>query len=137
MVTFKKKSFFKKVSLFTLSALYLGAGSNHFWHPKAYIDLIPPYFSHHYFLNIISGISEILAGILLLFPGTIKIGIFLIIALLIAFIPAHIYLIQMKGCVSKYMCTSEWIAWIRLIPFQFVLMLWAWKTYEWNNTKAN
>lgn len=138
-IRFKKKSILKKLSLFTLSALYISAGINHFWHPKAYIDLIPPYFPHHDILNIISGISETLAGILVLFHGTRKMGIILIIALLIAFIPAHIYLIEMKGCVSKYMCTSEFIAWIRLFPFQFVLMLWAWKTYKWNNkndTKA-
>jgi uncharacterized membrane protein len=135
MLTFKKKSFLKKLGLFTLSAFYIGAGSNHFWHPKAYIDLIPPYFANHYLLNIISGISEILAGILILFPGTRKMGTFLIIALLIAFIPAHIYLIQMKGCISKYMCTSEWIAWLRLIPIQFILMWWAWKTYKSNYTE--
>lgn len=122
----------KKISLVLLCTFYIGAGINHFWHPKGYLDLIPPYFSNHYLLNIISGVFEIIGGILMMIPFTRKISAWLIIALLIAFIPAHIYWIQQKGCVSNYLCVAEWIAWIRLFPFQFILMWWAWKTYQWN-----
>ena len=124
----------KKVSLILLCVFYIVAGINHFWHPATYLDLIPPYFPNHYLLNIISGICEIIAGVLMLFPVTRKISAYLIIALLIAFIPAHIYLIQQQGCVSKHLCVAEWIGWIRLFPFQIILMWWAWKTYKWNNT---
>ncbi len=46
--------------------------------------------------------------------------------MLIAFIPAHIYMIQMKGCMSEAMCIPEWAAWLRLFPLQFILMWWAW-----------
>ena len=122
----------KKVSLFILFTFYIIAGSNHFWHPTAYLDIIPPYFSNHNLINILSGICEIIAGVLMIIPVTRKISAYLIIALLIVFIPAHIYLIQQRGCVSKYLCVPGWIAWIRLFPFQFILMWWAWKTYKWN-----
>ncbi len=122
----------KKISLVLLCGLYIGAGINHFWHPKAYLDLIPPYFPYHYLLNIIAGSFEIIGGILMIIPSTRKISAILIIALLIAFIPAHIYWIQMHGCVSQHLCTAEWIAWMRLFPFQFLLIWWAWKTYKWN-----
>lgn len=117
-----------------LSSLYIVAGINHFWHPKTYLDLIPPYFPNHDLLNVISGSCEIIAGVLMIIPFTRKIAAYLIIALLIAFIPAHIYLIQQKGCVSKYLCVAEWIAWVRL-PLQIILMWWAWKTYKWNTPK--
>jgi uncharacterized membrane protein len=69
----------------------------------------------------------------MIIPFTRKYSALLLIALLTAFIPAHIYLIQMKGCVSQRICVAEWIAWIRLFPFQFILMWWAWKTYKWNS----
>lgn len=123
----------KRLSFILFCALYIGAGVNHFWHPKAYIDLIPPYFPDHYLLNIIAGTFEIIGGVLMIIPSTRKISAWLIIALLIAFIPAHIYWIQMHSCVSKHLCTAEWIAWLRLFPFQFILIWWAWKTYKWNS----
>lgn len=131
-----QKSIYKKTSLIVLSLFYIGAGINHFWHPKGYLDLIPPYFPHHSLLNIISGFAEITGGILIIIPVTRKIAAYLIIALLIAFIPAHIFLIQQKGCVSNRLCVPEWIAWVRLFPFQFVFMWWAWKTYKWNSVQA-
>lgn len=124
--------FLKKLNLILLCGFYLLAGINHFWHPDAYLDLIPPYLPNHYLLNIISGVVEISGGILMIIPFTRRIAAYLLIALLIAFIPAHIYLIQQKGCISKYLCVAEWIAWIRLIPFQLILMWWVWKTYKWN-----
>ena len=122
----------KTISLLVLCSFYIVAGINHFWDPKAYYDLIPPYFPDHSLLNILSGAFEIIAGILMIIPVTRKPSAYLIIAILIAFIPAHIYLIQMKGCVSKKICVAEWIAWVRLFPLQFILMWWAWKTYKWN-----
>ena len=128
----KANRLIKKGSLILLCALYIGAGINHFWHPKTYLAIIPPYFPNAKFINIASGILEIIAGILVISPYTRKLGTYLIIILLIVFIPAHIYLIQMKGCISQYLCTSELFAWVRLFPFQFLLMWWAWKTYKWN-----
>lgn len=122
----------KSINLIVLSGFYIIAGLNHFINPYSYIDLIPPYLPYHNLLNIASGITEIIAGILMLIPFTRKIAAILIIAMLIAFIPAHIYMIKMKGCVSENICVSEWLAWIRL-PLQFILMWWAWKTYKWMN----
>ncbi|MGI8584120.1 MAG: DoxX family protein [Chitinophagaceae bacterium] len=133
----KNKTIFhilKRVSLFLFCTLYVFAGINHFRHPEFYLDLIPPYFPNQHLLNIISGVCEIIAGVLMIIPFSRKISAYLIIALLIAFIPAHVYLIQMKGCVSKYICIAEWLAWVRLFPLQFILMWWSWKTYRWNRS---
>lgn len=124
--------FLKKASLALLCIVYIAAGINHFLHPQGYWDLIPPYFPYHSLLNIIAGVAEIIAAILMMFIITRKFAAFLLIVILAAFIPAHIYLIQMKGCVSKSMCIPEWLAWVRLFPFQFILMWWAWKSYKWN-----
>ena len=121
------------MSLVLLCALYFGAGINHFWHPKAYWDLIPPYFPFNHAINIAAGLFEFFCGILMIIPPTRKIGAVLIIIMLIAFIPAHIYMIQKGGCISSRMCVPAWIAWMRLFPLQFILMWWAWKTYKWNS----
>lgn len=68
----------------------------------------------------------------MMIPSTRKLGAIFIIALLVLFIPAHIYMIQMHGCISKKLCIPEWLAWVRLFPLQFILMRWAWKTFQWN-----
>lgn len=124
-----KKYNAEKISLALMIALYIGAGINHFWHPQGYYSIIPPYIPDHYAVNIIAGISELVLGILLIYPLTRRFAAFGIIAMLIAFIPAHIYMIQKGGCMgpSPALCTTPFIAWIRLFPLQFILIWWAWR----------
>lgn len=118
----------KKISLVLLIMLYIGAGINHFWHPAGYYSIIPPYFTNPYLINILSGLAEIILGVLLIFRATRKVAAYGIILMLIAFIPAHVYMIQKDGCMGPKpaICTTPFIAWIRLFPLQFVLMWWAW-----------
>jgi uncharacterized membrane protein len=116
----------KKISFVLLILLYAAAGINHFVHNGFYYPIIPPYFPNPILINIIAGVIEIVAAVLLIFPITRKFGSYLIIAMLIAYIPAHIYMIQMDGCMSEQVCFPAWAAWVRLFPFQFVLMWWAW-----------
>ncbi len=120
----------KKINLAIFCLFYFGAGCNHFWHPANYLKIIPPYFAHKETINYASGILEMFCSLLMLFSSTRKFGMYLTIFLLIVFIPAHIYLIQLKGCASANFCFAEWIAWIRLFPFQFLLIWWAYKTWK-------
>lgn len=132
-----QRSWLNKINLFLFCILYIGAGINHFWHPATYLDLIPPYLPWKTFINYFSGVCEIGLGLLMLISFTRKLAVILIIAMLVAFIPAHIYWIHMNGCVSARLCQPAWVAWIRLFPFQFILIWWAWKTYKWNKGKTN
>ncbi len=116
----------KKISFLLLIILYAGAGINHFIHGSFYYPIIPPYFPNPVLINNIAGIVEILAAALLIFPTTRKYGAYLIVAMLISFIPAHIYMIQKAGCMSEQICIPLWAAWLRLVPLQFILMWWAW-----------
>jgi uncharacterized membrane protein len=116
----------KKISFILLIVLYAAAGINHFVQQRFYYPMFPPYLPNPVLLNILAGVAEVVAAALLIFPATRKFGAYLIIATLIAFIPAHIYMIQMGGCMSKDICIPTWAAWVRLFPFQFVLMWWAW-----------
>ncbi len=117
---------FKKISFVLLVLLYTVAGINHFVHPNGYYSIIPPYLPHPHIINILAGVAELLAAVLLLIPQTRKIGSYFIIVMLIAFIPAHVYMIQKGGCMGAEICIPAWGAWLRLFPLQFILILWAW-----------
>jgi uncharacterized membrane protein len=118
---------FKKISFILLPLFYIGAGINHFWHPVNYYKIIPDYLPNPVFVNLFSGALEIILGVLFLFAATRKIAVYGIIALLIAFIPAHIVMIQNGFCLSNGFCLPVWALWFRLFPLQFLLMWWVWK----------
>ncbi|MEO7530841.1 MAG: MauE/DoxX family redox-associated membrane protein [Sediminibacterium sp.] len=115
----------KKILLYLQSFFYIAAGYNHFRDPEVYYNLIPPYFPQHEAINNISGIAEIAFGFLLLFNKTRTWGAYGIMLLLLAFIPAHIYHIQMKGCIPG-LCFPEWTVWVRLLVVHPILLAWAW-----------
>lgn len=114
----------KKISLILLILLYLVAGQNHFVNPGTYIKLIPPYLPYPKVLNLLAGFFEILFGLMLLFKQSRKLAVFGIILMLIAFIPAHIYMIQIAPFMLGKLAVSKAGAWIRL-PLQAVLIVWA------------
>jgi uncharacterized membrane protein len=119
----------KKASLAIMAIFYLLAGINHFRNPTAYYAIIPPYLPHPHLINIVSGFSEIILALLLFNHATRKIACYLIIAMLIAFVPAHIYMIQAGFCTGSF-CLPSWALWVRLLILQPLLIAWAWKTRE-------
>ena len=114
----------KIISLFLLIVLYLVAGANHFVHPAGYLKLIPPYFPFPQVLNLVAGFFEIVFGLMLIYKPTRKYAIYGIILMLIAFIPAHIYMIQIAPFMLGKLLVTKIGAWIRL-PLQAVLIAWA------------
>ena len=115
----------KKISVLIMAVFYVAAGINHFNHPEAYYKIIPPFFQHLHFINICSGIVEIGSGLLLFMSRTRKFACYSIICMLIAFIPAHIYMIKTGWCIKSF-CLPQWMIWARLILLQPLLILWAW-----------
>jgi len=110
-----------------LIAFFLFAGSYHFINPGFYFDQIPPYFSgYKIIINYAAGVIEILLAIGVAIPKTRKLAIIGIIILLISFIPTHWYVIEQNGCIPTAYCIPVWVAWLRLLILQPLLMLWAW-----------
>lgn len=116
----------KKISFYALVVFYLFAGTNHFIDPEFYYPLIPPYLPLPETINVISGVIEIAFGLLLLTPRFRNYAIYGIILMLIAFIPSHVYFIQLGSCIPEGLCVPEWIGWGRLIIIHPILIYWAW-----------
>ena len=108
-------------SKYILALLLIIAGILHFVKPKFYLKIMPRYLPAHFLLVILSGIVEIICGLLLLFPITQNIGAYLTIALLIAVFPANIEMSR------KYFVRNKkgfWLTILRL-PLQILLIWWA------------
>ncbi|MEL7001742.1 MAG: MauE/DoxX family redox-associated membrane protein [Bacteroidota bacterium] len=114
----------KKINRLLLVGFFLFAGFNHFRDPEFYYPLIPDYLPYPYLINIVSGIAEMILALAILSPKTRKIAAFLMIAMLISFIPSHVYFIQIGSCVTEGLCVPAWIAWVRLIIIHPLLIWW-------------
>jgi uncharacterized membrane protein len=115
----------KKISLVFLITGYLYAGVNHFRNPASYIHIIPHYIPFPVFINSLSGLLEILFGLLLIFKKTRPFAAVGISLLLIAFLPVHIQMIIDAPFKLGTFTVTPLVAWLRL-ALQPLLILWAW-----------
>ncbi len=106
---------------YLLGVLLILAGMNHFRTPKLYERIIPPYIPAHSTMVLVSGILEMIFGMLLLNKDNASIAAWGIILLLIVFIPIHIYMLQNKKASLKL---PKWVLILRL-PIQGGLIYWA------------
>jgi len=111
----------KKNSLYLMIVFYLLAGLNHFYSPHFYEPIMPVYIGLHRLLISISGIFEIVFGLLLIPRQTRKTAAILIILMLIVFLWLHVQmLIDYWESNDRHL----WVAILR-IPLQFVFIWWA------------
>ncbi len=116
------------IFLWIYALFYVLAGCNHFLSTAVYYVIMPKWLPAPGFLIYFSGILEIIFGLLLLIKKTRKLAALLIILMLIAFLPAHIYMIQVAPFILGKILVTPLIAWVRL-PLQFLLISWAWYYY--------
>lgn len=107
-----------------LSVLFILAGSLHFLVPHLYLKIMPPYLPAPLPLIYISGAAEIAGGLGLFLPGTRHAAAWGLVALLIAVMPANIYMTTAHIAFPGIMGQS-WAQWARL-PLQIPLIYWAW-----------
>jgi uncharacterized membrane protein len=119
----------KRPLLYLMSFLYVVAGVMHFVVPKVYARIVPPQFPRPVLLVYLSGIAEIVLGIGVVIRRTRRRSAWGLIALLLAVFPANVYM-AMNDLIPD--AVPDWASgvaraalWIRL-PFQGVLILWAW-----------
>jgi uncharacterized membrane protein len=107
-----------------LGVLFLLSGSLHFLAPALYLRIMPPYLPAPLALVYISGAAELLGGAGLLIPSTRQVAAWGLVALLIAVLPANIYMATAHLSAPGIMGQS-WAQWLR-IPLQVPLICWAW-----------
>lgn len=108
--------------LYLMAVLYIAAGLNHFRNPRFYIQIIPPYLPRPDILNALSGVAEVILGLMLFWPATRSLAAWGVIALLIAVFPANFYMYQQRHTLFKKMPPKLLL--LRL-PLQLVLIAWA------------
>ena len=114
----------KTFSKYLLALLMVGAGTLHLVRPDFYLKIMPTYLPLHLELVYLSGVVEMVLGLLLLVPRCSRWAAWGIIVLLIAVFPANIYLYQ-----NQDVLPAPPIMHFLRLPLQGVFILWAyWHT---------
>ena len=115
--------------LYVMGVLYVVAGLFHFVAPAVYVQVVPPVFPRPLALVYLSGVAEILLGVGVMYPRTRRLAAWGLVALLIAVFPANVYMathdVVLEGVPAWASTPSNAATWARL-PFQLVLIGWAW-----------
>ncbi|RZL07520.1 MAG: DoxX family membrane protein [Hymenobacter sp.] len=105
-----------------LAVVFVGAGILHFIHPETYLRIMPPALPAPRLLVLLSGVAEVVGGLGLLLPATRRWAVWGLLALLVAVLPANVYMLQLH----EQLHIPQWVLWARL-PLQPLLMWLVWR----------
>jgi uncharacterized membrane protein len=111
--------------MWVMAAAYAYAGLNHLVNPDFYLAIMPPGLPNPEWLNLLSGLAEIVLAVFLLEPRTRVFAAWGIIALLIAVFPANLYAAFENVGPEGPGSGAGAAAYVRL-PFQALFIVWAW-----------
>ena len=111
----------KYILIIISSIFYVIVGIKHFIDPNFFLAIVPPYLPYHLELVYISGLFEILFGVMILIPKYRYWGSVGLILLLIAVFPANIYLFQSVEAQKAIGATQEIATW--RLPVQGIFIL--------------
>ncbi len=117
------------VFLWLLAGFFVAAGVAHFVVPDFFVRAMPPYLPWHLPLVYVSGVCEVVLGVLVLIPRTRRLAAWGMIALLVAVFPANVHMALNP---ELFPILPPAAMWVRL-PLQGVLIAWAW----WYTLKGN
>lgn len=115
-----KVTIIKSFLIIISSIFYVIVGIKHFIEPEYFLSIVPPYLPYHLELVYVSGLFEVLFGILILLPKYRYYGAIGLILLLIAVFPANIYLAQNEIAQEAIGATQEIAIW--RLPIQGILI---------------
>ena len=111
----------KSITVYCLALMYVGIGIKHFTEVDFFLVIVPPYMPYPEFIVYVSGLFEIIFGVLLIPIKTRKYGALGLLVLLIAVFPANIYLFESEIAQNTFGISRK-EALIRL-PFQAPLII--------------
>ena len=110
----------KRFLLWVMAAFYVSAGFNHLANPAFYLAIMPPQLPSPEWLNLLSGLAEIVLGVALLEPRLRIFAAWGVVALLVAVFPANLYAAQQRIGTDSALLHDVRLA------LQAVLIAWAW-----------
>jgi uncharacterized membrane protein len=113
--------FVKLTMKWLLGFLFVFAGVSHFLRSSFFVSIVPPYLPWPLALVYISGVFEVVLGMLLLIPRTRRVAAWGLIALLVAVFPANLHMAFHPDSYPEF---SPVALWARL-PFQGLFIAWA------------
>jgi uncharacterized membrane protein len=115
------------VASWLLAAVMVWVGITHFTSPEPFVRIVPAALPAPLLLVWISGVAEIVLGVLLLVPHRIALRLarWGLIALLIAVFPANVNMAWNQIQLTPEGTMPVWAMWARL-PFQALFVVWAW-----------
>ena len=113
--------YFKLITIYFMSIAYAYVGVRHFVDPDFFLAIMPNYLTFHLEFVYLSGIAEVVLGLMLLSKKTRKTGAIGLIILLILVFPANIHLVQSELSQSILGVTKSQS--IYRLPFQGLFIL--------------
>jgi len=110
----------KYILIIISSIFYVIVGIKHFIEPEFFLPIVPPYLPYHIELVYLSGVFEVLFGIMILIPKYRYWGSIGLILLLIAVFPANIYLHQSQEAQEAIGASKQIATW--RLPMQGILI---------------
>jgi len=101
----------KYILIIISSVFYVIVGIKHFIDPNYFLAIVPPYLPYHLELVYISGLFEVVFGLMILIPKYRYWGSIGLILLLVAVFPANIYLAQNSGAQEAIGATQDIATW--------------------------
>ena len=115
----------KRIFLYLLSANLCYVGFAHLLSPDFFVNIIPPGLPNPEWLNVLSGLAEIVIGVYLLEPRTRIYAAWGAIALAIAVFPANVHMF-LENVGPEGPGTGNPTVNIVRLPFQLLFVAWAW-----------
>ena len=114
-------SYIKLFTIYFMSISYTYVGVRHFVDPDFFLAIMPNYLSMHLFFVYLTGLMEVVFGLLLAFRKTRKFASYGLIVLLLIVFPANIHLVESELSQSILEVSKEQTI-IRL-PFQGLFLI--------------
>ena len=113
--------YIKLITIYFMSISYTYVGVRHFIDPDFFLAIMPNYLSMHLFFVYLTGLMEVVFGLLLAFRKTRKFASYGLIILLLIVFPANIHLVESELSQSILEVSKEQTI-IRL-PFQGLFLI--------------
>ena len=113
--------YIKLFTIYFMSIAYTYVGVRHFIDPDFFLAIMPNYLSMHLFFVYLTGLMQVVFGLLLAFRKTRKFASYGLIILLLMVFPANIHLVESE--LSQSILEVSKVQTIIRLPFQGLFLI--------------